>query len=33
VPLVRDHAEPLGDGLWRITDWRGGVHLYRDPER
>lgn len=31
VPLVRDHAEPLGDGLWRITDWRGGVHLYRDP--
>lgn len=33
VPLVRDHAEPLGGGLWRITDWRGGVHLYRDPER
>lgn len=33
VPLVRDHAEPLGDGLWRITDWRGGVHEYRDPER
>lgn len=32
VPLVRDHAEPLGGGLWRITDWRGGVHLYRDPE-
>lgn len=33
VPLVRDHAEPLGGGLWRITDWRGGVHDYRDPER
>lgn len=33
VPLVRDHAEPLGDGAWRITDWRGGVHLYQDPER
>lgn len=33
VPLVRDHAEPLGDGRWRITDWRGGVHLYHDPER
>lgn len=33
VPLVRDHAEPLGGGLWRITDWRGGVHPYRDPER
>lgn len=33
VPLVRDHAEPLGDGLWRITDWQGGQHLYRDPER
>ncbi|MCZ8334390.1 MAG: lysine-2,3-aminomutase-like protein [Rhodobacteraceae bacterium] len=33
VPLVRDHAEPLGGGLWRITDWQGGQHLYRDPER
>ncbi len=33
VPLVRDHAEPLGDGKWRIADWRGGVHLYQDPER
>ena len=33
VPLVRDHAEPLGGGRWRITDWRGGVHDYRDPER
>lgn len=33
VPLVRDYAEPLGGGLWRITDWRGGVHGYRDPER
>lgn len=33
VPLVRDHAEPLGGGLWRITDWRGGVHEYRDPAR
>ena len=33
VPLVRDHAEPLGGGLWRITDWRGEVHDYRDPER
>jgi len=33
VPLVRDYAEPLGGGLWRITDWRGGVHDYRDPER
>ncbi|MCZ8078340.1 MAG: lysine-2,3-aminomutase-like protein [Rhodobacteraceae bacterium] len=33
APLVRDHAEPLGGGQWRITDWRGGVHLYQDPER
>ncbi|MEZ5756481.1 MAG: lysine-2,3-aminomutase-like protein [Paracoccaceae bacterium] len=33
VPLVRDHAEPLRGGLWRITDWRGGVHEYRDPAR
>ena len=33
VPLVRDHAEALGGGLWRITDWQGGTHLYRDPER
>ena len=33
VPLVRDHAEPLGSGLWRITDWQGGRHLYRDPVR
>ena len=33
VPLVRDHAEPLGGGRWRITDWRGGVHDYRDPVR
>jgi lysine 2,3-aminomutase len=33
VPLVRDHAEPLGHGRWRITDWRGGRHLYQDPER
>ena len=33
VPLVRDHAEPVGEGAWRITDWRGGLHLYQDPER
>ena len=33
VPLVRDYAEPLGDGRWRITDWQGGLHEYSDPER
>ena len=33
VPLVRDHVESLGNGLWRITDWQGGTHLYRDPQR
>nr|WP_164876132.1 lysine-2,3-aminomutase-like protein [Falsirhodobacter deserti] len=33
VPLTRDHAEDLGGGHWRITDWRGNLHDYADPER
>ena len=34
VPINADHVAPgAGPGLWRITDWRGRVHDYADPQR
>lgn len=31
VPVTADYVTPLGQGLWHVTDWQGGTHLYRDP--
>ncbi|QUS35720.1 lysine-2,3-aminomutase-like protein [Falsirhodobacter algicola] len=33
VPLHPGYAAPQGDGVWHITDWRGQVHRYVDPDR
>ena len=33
VPLTADYARHVGEGRWQITDWKGGRHDYRDPER
>ncbi|KQB13392.1 lysine-2,3-aminomutase-like protein [Rhodobacter capsulatus] len=32
VPITADHLAPgARPGLWRVTDWQGGVHDYADP--
>ena len=32
VPINPDYVVPAGSaGEWRITDWKGAVHSYRDP--
>ncbi len=34
VPVNADYVTPAdAPGAWRITDWQGGVHDYRDPNR
>jgi lysine 2,3-aminomutase len=31
APVAASAAEPLGEGRWRVTDFRGGAHDYEDP--
>lgn len=31
VPIGAGYLEAAGEGLWRVTDWRGQVHDYTDP--
>ncbi|WP_127902779.1 lysine-2,3-aminomutase-like protein [Solirhodobacter olei] len=33
VPVAPPHVVEAGPGLYEVTDWQGGRHLYRDPER
>ena len=32
VPLGPDYLQATGPGHWRIRDWQGAFHDYRDPE-
>lgn len=32
VPITADHFEQVTRGLWRVTDWKGRLHDYSDPE-
>ena len=33
VPIGPDYLSGGSDGVWRVRDWQGGEHDYRDPER
>ncbi|MDV7272014.1 lysine-2,3-aminomutase-like protein [Thioclava sp. A2] len=32
VPITADHFAEVTRGLWRVTDWKGRLHDYSDPE-
>ncbi len=31
VPIGPDYLARMGDGVWKVTDWRGKSHTYEDP--